>query len=109
LRNTPGASLEDLNTARSIDIELRELGLLLKGDATRTKREFEAGASLGDVTGLLAWGTFNHRGAPTGSMRAMKEDAEAMIADATAALEKIDEKLDQLEANALEQGVPYWD
>ncbi|MDB9820643.1 hypothetical protein OAC32_01070, partial [bacterium] len=109
LRNTPGASLEDLNTARSIDIELRELGLLLKGDATRTKREFEAGASLGDVTGLLAWGTFNHRGAPTGSMRAMKEDAEAMIADATAALEKIDEKLDQLEANAREQGVPYWD
>ena len=54
-------------------------------------------------------GTFNHRGAPTGSMRAMKEDAEAMIADATAALEKIDEKLDQLEANAREQGVPYWD
>jgi TPP-dependent trihydroxycyclohexane-1,2-dione (THcHDO) dehydratase len=42
-------------------------------------------------------------------MRAMKEDAEAMIADATAALEKIDEKLDQLEANAREQGVPYWD
>ena len=40
---------------------------------------------------------------------ATAEQMEKLIADATAALEKIDEKLDQLEANAREQGVPYWD
>jgi hypothetical protein len=109
LRNTPGASLEDLSAARSIDVELKELGVLLNGNSTRKKREFETASSLGDVTGLLAWGAYNHRGAPTGTMRAMKEDAEAMIADAIASLEKITNELDQLETKAREQGVPFWD
>jgi hypothetical protein len=39
----------------------------------------------------------------------MKEDAEAMIADAIASLEKITNELDQLETKAREQGVPFWD
>jgi hypothetical protein len=109
LRNTPGANLEDLSTARSIDVELKKLGVLLNGNSTRKKREFETASSLGDVTGLLAWGAYNHRGAPTGTMRTMKEDAEAMIADAIALLEKIADELDQLETKAREQGVPFWD
>lgn len=109
LRNTPGASLEDLSTTRTIEMELKELGVLLNGNSTRKKREFETAGSLGDVTGLLAWGTFNHRGAPTGTMRTMKEDAEAMITDAITALEKIADELDQLETKAREQGVPFWD
>jgi hypothetical protein len=109
LRNTPGASLEDLSTTRTIEVELKELGVLLNGNSTRKKREFETAGSLGDVTGLLAWGTFNHRGAPTGTMRTMKEDAEAMITDAITALEKIADELDQLETKAREQGVPFWD
>lgn len=82
---------------------------MLNGNSTRKKREFETASSLGDVTGLLAWGAYNHRGAPTGTMRAMKEDAEAMIADAIASLEKITNELDQLETKAREQGVPFWD
>ena len=109
LRNTPGASLEDLSTTRTIEMELKELGVLLNGNSTRKKREFETAGSLGEVTGLLAWGTFNHRGAPTGTMRTMKEDAEAMITDAITALEKIADELDQLETKAREQGVPFWD
>jgi hypothetical protein len=32
-----------------------------------------------------------------------------MIKDAVAALETIDEKLDELETKAREQGVPFWD
>ena len=38
-----------------------------------------------------------------------QEDAEAMITDAIAALEKIADELDQLETKAREQGVPFWD
>jgi len=109
LRNTPGTSLEDLSTARSIDLELKKLGVLLNGNSTRKKREFETVSALGDVTGLLAWGAYNHRGAPTGTMRAMKDDAEAMIADAITALEKIADELEQLETKAREQDVPFWD
>ena len=109
IRNTPGASLEDLTLARTIDLQLKELGVLLNGDASRTKREFETAGSLSDVTGLLAWGAYNHRGAPTGTMRDMKEDAEAMIRDASAELDKIDAQLEELETKAREQGVPYWD
>jgi hypothetical protein len=109
LRNTPGVDLENISEARAIDLELKEIGVLLNGDGTRKKHEFETSSSLGDVTGLLAWGAYNHRGAPTGTMRALKEDAEAMIKDAVAALETIDEKLDELETKAREQGVPFWD
>ena len=98
-----------MSTARSIDLELKKLGVLLNGNSTRKKREFETVSALGDVTGLLAWGAYNHRGAPTGTMRAMKEDAEAMIADAITALEKIADELEQLETKAREQDVPFWD
>jgi photosystem II stability/assembly factor-like uncharacterized protein len=109
LRNTPGASLEDLEAARAIDLALKEVNVLLNGDATRTKREYESASSTRDVVGLLAWGAFNHRGAPTGTMKQLKEDAEAMLADAKSMLDKIDEELDALEDKAREQGVPIWD
>ena len=109
LRNTPGASMEDLSAARSLDVQLKEVGVLLKGDATRSKREFESSPSAQDAVGLLAWGAFNHRGEPTGTMKQLKEDAEVMLADAEKALAKIDEAMDELEAKAVEQGVPFWD
>ena len=109
LRNTPGASMEDLSTARSLDVQLKEVGVLLKGDATRSKREFESAPSAQDAVGLLAWGAFNHRGVPTGTMKQLKEDAESMLADAEKALAEIDEALEALEAKAVEQGVPFWD
>ena len=109
LRNTPGASTEDLGTARSLDVQLKEVGVLLKGDATRSKREFESAASAQNALGLLAWGAFNHRGAPTGTMKQLKEDAKAMLVDAEKALTEIDEAMDALKAKAVEQGVPFWD
>jgi photosystem II stability/assembly factor-like uncharacterized protein len=108
-RNTVGASVEDLASARSIDLELKELSLLLNGDPSRTKREMETVPSLGDVVGILAWGAWNHRGAPTGSMRNMMEDAKAMMKDAKEALVKIEEAIDELEEKAAAQGVPFWD
>jgi hypothetical protein len=88
---------------------LKEVNVLLNGDATRSKREYESASSARDVVGLLAWGAFNHRGAPTGTMKQLKEDAEAMLADAKSMLDKIDEELDALEDKAREQGVPIWD
>jgi DNA-binding transcriptional LysR family regulator len=42
-------------------------------------------------------------------MKQLKEDAEAMLADAEKALAEIDEAMDALEAKAVEQGVPFWD
>jgi len=108
-RNTVGASTTDLQAARGIDVKLKELSLLLNGDPSRTKREMETVPSLGDVVGILAWGAWNHRGAPTGSMKNMLEDAQAMIKDAARALESIEEQIDELEEKAQNQGVPYWD
>jgi peptidoglycan hydrolase CwlO-like protein len=108
-RNTVGASTTDLQAARGIDVKLKELSLLLNGDPSRTKREMETVPSLGDVVGILAWGAWNHRGAPTGSMKNMLEDAQAMIKDAAMALESIEEQIDKLEEKAQNQGVPYWD
>ena len=98
-----------MSTARSLDIQLKEVGVLLKGDATRSKREFESAPSAQNTVGLLAWGAFNHRGTPTGTMKQLKEDAAAMLVDAEKALAKIDEAMDALEAKAVEQGVPFWD
>jgi F0F1-type ATP synthase membrane subunit b/b' len=42
-------------------------------------------------------------------MKQLKEDAEAMLADAKSMLDEIDEELDALEDKAREQGVPIWD
>lgn len=109
LRNTPGGSLEDLVVARGIDIELKKVGVLINGDATRKKRELESSASLNDVVGLLSWSAWNHRGAPTGTMRNAQEDAKLMIADITAALVRIEASIESLKEKAVKQGVPYWD
>ena len=109
LRNTPGTSLEDLTAARGIDLELKKLSILLKGDKTRSKREMESAASLNDVVGLLAWSAWNHRGAPTGTMINAKEDALLMIEDAQIALDRIGESVEALKEKATTQGVPFWD
>ena len=109
LRNTVGTSIDDLSAARAIDMQLKELGLLLYGDKSRTKREMETVPSLEDVVGILAWGAWNHRDVPTGSMKNMLEDAKAMISDAQAALEDISTGLTEMQENAKQQGVPFWE
>lgn len=109
LRNTPGTSIVDLTSARAIEVTLNQLGLLLNGNPSLTKREVESAPSLGDVIGLLTWGAWNHRGAPTGTMNNLLEDARLMISDAQTQLDKIIESVDALEEKAKAQGVPYWD
>jgi hypothetical protein len=59
--------------------------------------------------GLLAWGAWNHRGMPTGTMKNLLEDAKMMISDAQRQLDNINESVQALEAKAKAQGVPYWD
>ena len=108
-RNTVGASTTDLQATRGIDVKLKELSLLLNGDASRTKREIETAPSLGNIMGILSWGAWNHRGAPTGSMVNMLEDAQAMLNDAESTLESLKEQIVELEEKARVQGIPYWD
>lgn len=57
----------------------------------------------------MTWGAWNHRGAPTGTMNNLLEDARLMISDAQTQLDKIIESVDALEEKAKAQGVPYWD
>ena len=59
--------------------------------------------------GILSWGAWNHRGAPTGSMVNMLEDAQAMLNDAESTLESLKEQIVELEEKARVQGIPYWD
>ena len=108
-RNTVGASTTDLQATRGIDVKFKELSLLLNGDPSRTKREMETVPSLGDVVGILSWSAWNHRGAPTGSMVNMLEDAQAMLKDAESTLESLEEQIDELEKKANVQDIPYWD
>ena len=108
-RNTVGASIEDLNKTREIDQMLKEIAVLIFGDKTKSKREIESAPSLKSKAGLLAWGTWNHRGTPTGTMKILLEDLKAMTNDALLALEKVNTKIKLLEKNAVQQGVPYWD
>lgn len=109
IRSTPGADLSAMSELRELDVQLKRIGVLLYGDGLRTKYEVESPSGLDDVVGLLAWGAWNHRGKPTGSMSNMLDDGKAMAADALKALKEIDEKLDAIEDKAREQGVPYWD
>ena len=51
----------------------------------------------------------SHRGAPTGTMKNLLEDAKMMISDAQTQLDNINESVHALEAKAKAQGVPYWD
>ena len=104
-----GASTTDLEATRGIDVKLKELSLLLNGDASRTKREMETAPSLSNIIGILSWGAWNHREAPTGSMVNMLEDAQAMLKDAESTLESLKQQIDKLKEKARVQGIPYWD
>ena len=57
----------------------------------------------------MTWGAWNHRGAPTGTMKNLLEDARMMISDAQTQLDEIIESVDALKEKAKAQGVPYWD
>ena len=109
LRNTPGASVEDLTAARALDLELKKVDEFLHGEKSRSKREMETAPSLEGVVGLLAWGAWNHRGSPTGTMKNQLTDAKLMLADVESTLKQIEISMNELIEKAKQQGVPYWD
>ena len=108
-RNTVGASIEALNRNRQIELRLNQIGILLYGDKSKSKREIETAPSLEARMGLLAWGAWNHRGAPTGTMKNLLQDITRMTEDALLELKKIEKEIDAMKEKASQQGVPYWD
>ncbi|MEY2963293.1 MAG: hypothetical protein RL754_554 [Bacteroidota bacterium] len=108
-RSIPGTNIEELNVLRRIDVELKKVSELIGGDPIRKKLQMETPAGMDDTIGLLVWAARNHRAEPTGTMKNLLDDGKAMILDAIQMLERIDASLDEIEAKALEQGVPFWD
>jgi hypothetical protein len=90
-------------------VELKKVSELIGGDPIRKKLQMETPAGMDDTIGLLVWAARNHRAEPTGTMKNLLDDGKAMILDAIQMLERIDASLDEIEAKALEQGVPFWD
>ena len=88
---------------------MNQIGILLYGDKSKSKREIETAPSLEARMGLLAWGAWNHRGAPTGTMKNLLQDIKKMTEDALHELKKIQKEIDAMKEKASQQGVPYWD
>lgn len=109
VRNTPGASLGVLDSLRSVETTLKSVNELFNGDQTRAKREYEYAPGVSDRISLLAWGAWNHRGAPTGTMKEQYNTVEALLARIDSQLESITESVERMEEQIRDQGVPYWD
>lgn len=107
MRNTPGTDVEKLNEMSEVELQLAELDILLNGDNSLKKREFETLPSLNERLGLTVWGSWYSTNATTG---VQKQDL-AIVKDALPQLElelkAIEDKINNWKAYLYEQGGPY--
>lgn len=109
LRNTPGTGIDLLQSLQQWRLALLEVERELDGDQVRSSREYETPPSLKSRVGLLTWGAWNHRGAPTGTMSQQFEAAEQALKDVNEQLDLLEAALEELTTQIRDLGVPYWD
>ncbi len=106
-RNTPGASIQSLNTLRALEIRLAKVDIALHGDASIAKRDQAVLPSLQDRLGLAAYSSWYNTTEPTGTQ---KQDLQ-MVKDAlpalTTELVAIMNEAQTIKQTLYNEGTPY--
>jgi photosystem II stability/assembly factor-like uncharacterized protein len=89
LLETPGAGAELIQDLEKIRQRLQVLNLLMNGDGSMARREFETTPSLNDRIGTIEGGMWNTTSNPTGTYRKSYTTAEKQLREAVTSLSEI--------------------
>lgn len=107
LKYTPSANPADVQSVLSVQTALEAMNIVLNGDASLSKREFEALPGLGDRLSTATWGSYGMRSEVTGTMRAQLDYVEAALPALEKELLALQSKLKALETQSIKDGAPY--
>ena len=107
LKYSPGASPVDLQSVLEAQSSLQAMDIVLNGDASLSKREFETIPGLGSRLSTATWGSYGMRSEVTGTMRAQLNYVEAELPKLEKSLEALQAKLKALETQSIKDGAPY--
>ncbi|NDB04123.1 MAG: hypothetical protein EBY38_10755, partial [Flavobacteriaceae bacterium] len=96
-----------LREVDSLRKDMAALKVLLNGDASLSKREFETSPSLNGRIGLVVWGLWSHSGAPTGTQRTNYVLAQELYNQSAKLKNGIEKRVESLENELDVLGVPY--
>jgi hypothetical protein len=83
------------------------MDIVLNGDASLSKREFETLPGLGDRLSTATWGSYGMRSEVTGTMKAQLAMVETELPKLEKELEALQAKLKALETKSIKDGAPY--
>lgn len=105
LNETPAAGPDLIQKVQFAQQRMNKLNIVLNGDASLSRREFETLPSLNDRIGTIEGGMWNSTSAPTGTFKKSMEIAEKQLRGAIADLKSIaadvaiiEKELDRLNA-----------
>ena len=107
MKYSPGANPADLQSVLAVQASLRAMDIVLNGDASLSKREFETMPGLGDRLSTATWGSYGMRSEVTGTMKAQLEIVEAELPKLEEELELLQTQLKALETQSIKDGAPY--
>ena len=107
MKYSPGANPADLQSVLAVQSSLRAMDIVLNGDASLSKREFETIPGLGDRLSTATWGSYGMRSEVTGTMKAQLEIVEAELPKLEEELELLQTQLKALETESIKDGAPY--
>lgn len=107
IQDMPAPAAELTKRAYALEQRLNETGLILNGDATLARREFETPPAINGRIGQIQGGMWSVTSAPTETMRASYRVAEKQFGPVLNELKAIAGELQKLEEDLEMKGAPY--
>ncbi len=107
LKYSPNANPADLQSILNVQSSLQAIDIVLNGDASLSKHEFETLPGLSERLSTAAWGSYGMRSEVTGTMKAQLSLVEAELPKLEKELASLQVKLTILETQSIKDGAPY--
>jgi len=106
-RVSPNADMGALTTLSELEAELQEMGILLHGDKTLGKHQFEIEPSILDRVGLAAWSSYSNQNSSTDIQNKDYKIAEEGLREILSEMATINKKITAIEIILNMKGAPY--
>jgi len=106
VRNTPNVPISTLEELRAMEYRLLDINLVLNGNSSLSKREFETEPGIQDRVGTAIWNNYYNMQATTGIQRMDYNIAKQEIEPVIDELKTLRSELNQIKGNLNSLGVP---
>jgi hypothetical protein len=107
IRNTPGTDLTKLAEIRALEERMMKLDIMMNGDGSLKKREFETPPSLNDRFGGTVWNSWYSTNAPTAMQKENLEIVKEAMPSIKQELKNIEAEVEKLKVYFYSVGGPF--